>query len=91
MDRMTEFEKLCSEYKDNKNLIKEIESMNDTIKAAIIAEMNGAEKMSVGAFTATNKPRNNPCFDKDSLKKDHPDIFNKYYSVKLSNPVFTVR
>ena len=88
---MTEFEKLCSEYKDNKNLIKEIESMNDTIKAAIIAEMNGKEEMTVGAFKATNKAYTRTDIDKKRLEQEQPDIYKAYVKVTECAPRFQVR
>lgn len=36
---MTAFEKLCTEYRENKRLIEELTAMNDSIKADIIAIM----------------------------------------------------
>ena len=87
---MTEFEKLCAEYKENKNLIKELEEMNDTIKKAILTEMNGADTMTRGAYKASYTPQNRGDIDKPNLKKDHPDIYAAYWVVTPTKPVFRV-
>ena len=39
---MTDFEKKVNEYRENKRLMEELESINDAIKADIIAMMQGA-------------------------------------------------
>lgn len=39
---MTDFEQKVNEYRENKRLMEELESINDAIKADIIAMMHGA-------------------------------------------------
>ena len=88
---MTEFEKLCAEYKDNKNMIAELDNMNKAIRAAIIEEMDGKEEMSVGAFKATNKPYTRTDIDKKRLETEQPDIYKAYTKVTQCSPRFSVR
>lgn len=87
---MTEFEKLCAEYKENKNMIKELENMNAAIRAAILAEMGNADTMTRGCFTATNKPFTRTDIDKKRLETEKPDIYKAYLKT-ATFPRFVVR
>ena len=40
---MTKFETLCNEYRENKRMIEELEAMNDSLKADILAIMGDDE------------------------------------------------
>lgn len=52
---MTDFEKKVNEYRENKRLMEELESINDAIKADIIAMMQGAPEMVQGTAKAIYK------------------------------------
>lgn len=75
---MTNFETLCTEYRENKRLIEELESMNDTIKADILAIMGDRETVTEGATKATNKTVTSSRFDSTGFKKVYPDLFTEY-------------
>lgn len=75
---MTKFETLCNEYRENKRLIEELTSMNDSLKADIIAIMGDNDTMIKGAAKATNKTVISSRFDSSSFKKVHPDLFTEY-------------
>lgn len=75
---MSAFEKLCNEYRENKRLIEELEAMNDSIKADILAIMGNDEKHVEGAAKATNKTVVSSRFDSSGFKKEYPDLFTEY-------------
>ena len=75
---MGRFETLCTEYRENKRLIEELEAMNDSIKADILAIMGDAETMTEGATKATNKTVVSCRLDSSALKREKPDIFGQY-------------
>lgn len=75
---MTEFEKLCDEYRENKRLIEELTAMNDGLKADIIALMGDNDSMAQGASKATNKLICSVRFDSSAFKKVYPDLFMEY-------------
>lgn len=85
----TRFENLCDEYRENKRLIEELESMNDGIKAAILEIMDGQETMTQGASKATNKTVTSSRLDGKALERDKPEIF-KAYKVTSTYKRFTV-
>ncbi len=86
---MTQFETLCTEYRENKRLIEELEAMNDSIKADIIAIMGDRETVTEGATKATLKTVTSSRFDSSSFKKSHPALFDEY-STQTSYKRFTV-
>lgn len=86
---MTQFETLCTEYRENKRLIEELEAMNDSIKADIIAIMGDRETVTEGATKATLKTVTSSRFDSTGFKKSHPALFNEY-STQTSYKRFTV-
>ena len=45
---MTLFEEKVNEYRENKRLLEELEAMNESIKADIIAMMHGAPEIGTG-------------------------------------------
>ena len=72
---MTDFEKKVNEYRENKRLIEELESINDAIKADIIAMMQGAPEMVQGAAKAIYKDVSSVRLDSKLLKTLHPDVY----------------
>jgi len=86
---MSQFEKLCNEYRENKRLIEELEAMNDSIKTDILAIMGDRETVTEGAAKATNKTVSSSRFDSSSFKKVHPELFTEY-STPTTYKRFTV-
>ena len=86
---MKRFEILCNEYRGNKRMIEELEAMNDSLKADILAIMGDAETMTEGASKATNKTVTSSRLDSSAIKKELPDVFSKY-SKTTSYKRFTV-
>lgn len=86
---MSQFEKLCNDYRENKRLIEELEAMNDSIKSDILAIMGDRETVTEGAAKATNKTVSSSRFDSSSFKKVHPDLFTEY-STPTTYKRFTV-
>lgn len=75
---MTKFETLCNEYRENKRMIEELEAMNDSLKADILAIMGDDETRSEGAAKATNKTVTSSRLDTTAIKNELPDVFTKY-------------
>lgn len=86
---MTNFENLCTEYRENKRLIEELTAMNDSIKTAILEIMGDRETVIEGASKATNKTVTSSRFDSSEFKKEYPDLFTEY-STPTSYKRFTV-
>lgn len=74
---MTDFEKKVNEYRENKRLMEELESINDAIKADIIAMMQGAPEMVQGTAKAIYKDVSSVRLDSKLLQTAHPDIYAK--------------
>ena len=72
---MTDFEKKVNEYRENKRLMEELESINDAIKADIIAMMQGAPEMVQGTAKAIYKNVQSVRLDSKLLQAAHPDIY----------------
>lgn len=72
---MTDFEKKVNEYRENKRLMEELESINDAIKADIIAMMQGAPEMVQGTAKAIYKDVHSVRLDSKLLKTLHPDVY----------------
>lgn len=72
---MTDFEQKVNEYRENKRLMEELESINDAIKADIIAMMHGAPEMAQGTAKAIYKDVQSVRLDSKLLKTLHPDIY----------------
>lgn len=75
---MTEFEKLCNEYRENKRLGEELDKLNKELQKQIIALMNGLQEMQQGAAKATYKPAKHSTFDKKAFEKDFPGVYDNY-------------
>lgn len=74
---MTDFEQKVNEYRENKRLMEELESINDAIKADIIAMMHGAPEMVQGTAKAIYKDVQSVRLDSKLLQAVHPDIYAK--------------
>lgn len=72
---MIDFEKKVNEYRENKRLMEELESINDAIKADIIAMMQGAPEMVQGTAKAIYKDVQSVRLDSKLLKTLHPDVY----------------
>lgn len=72
---MSDFEKRVNEYRENKRLIEELETMNDSIKADIITMMHGASEMAQGTAKAIYKDVQSVRLDSKLLQAAHPDIY----------------
>ena len=86
---MSRFENLCNEYRENKRMIEELEALNDSLKAEILAIMGDDETHIEGAAKATNKTVVSSRLDSTAIKTDLPDIFSRY-STATSYKRFTV-
>lgn len=86
---MSKFETLCNEYRENKRLIEELEAMNDSIKADILAIMGERETVTEGAAKATNKTVTSSRFDSTGFKKSHPALYTEF-STTTAYKRFTV-
>lgn len=72
---MTKFETKINEYRENKRLIEELEAMNESIKADIIAMMQGAPEVVAGACKVMYKDVQSVRLDSKLLQAAHPDIY----------------
>lgn len=72
---MTDFEQKVNEYRENKRLMEELESINDAIKAEIIDMMQGAPEMVQGTAKAIYKDVQSVRLDSKLLKTLHPDVY----------------
>lgn len=72
---MTDFEQKVNEYRENKHLMEELESINDAIKADIITMMHGAPEMVQGTAKAIYKDVQSVRLDSKLLQAAHPDIY----------------
>lgn len=86
---MSKFETLCNEYRENKRLIEELEALNESLKANIIAMMGDRETVTEGATKATLKTVTSSRLDSKGIKADYPDIFTAY-STPTTYKRFTV-
>lgn len=72
---MTDFEQKVNEYRENKRLMEELESINDAIKADIINMMQGAPEVMAGACKVMYKDVQSVRLDSKLLQAAHPDIY----------------
>ena len=72
---MTDFEQKVNEYRENKRLMEELESINDVIKADIITMMHGAPEMVQGTAKAIYKDVQSVRLDSKLLQAALPDIY----------------
>lgn len=86
---MSKFETLCTEYRENKRLIEELEALNESLKADIITLMGDRETVTEGATKATLKTVTSSRLDSKGIKANYPDIFTAY-STPTTYKRFTV-
>lgn len=86
---MTLFEEKVNEYRENKRLLEELEAMNESIKADIIAMMQGAPEVVAGACKVMYKDVSSVRLDSKLLKTLHPDVYAECSS-KTSYKRFSV-
>lgn len=72
---MTLLEEKVNEYRENKRLLEELEAMNESIKADIIAMMQGAPEVVAGACKVMYKDVQSVRLDSKLLQAAHPDIY----------------
>lgn len=84
-----DFEELCDEFRENKRIIEELETYNDTIKANIIALMGDNDTMIQGAAKATYKTIVSNKFNTKAFKAEHAELYNTYCTETVSKR-FTV-
>ncbi len=75
---MSKFESMCSEYRENKRLIEELQALNEDLKAGILAIMGDRETVTEGAAKASNKTVTSSRLDSSALKAQAPDIFAQF-------------
>lgn len=78
---ISEFNKLCKEYRENKRLIEELEAMQDAIKSDILDIMGGRDVLIDGADKVTYKAIESRRLDSSKLKKEEPATYDKYSTV----------
>lgn len=72
---MTLFEEKVNEYRENKRLLEKLEAMNESIKADIIAMMQGAPEMAQGTAKTIYKDVQSVRLDSKLLKTLRPDVY----------------
>ena len=78
---ISEFNKLCKEYRENKRLIEELEAMQDAIKSDILDIMGDRDVLIDGSDKATYKEIESRRLDSTRLKKEEPATYEKYSTV----------
>ena len=78
---MTNFEKMCKEYRENKRMIEELTKMNDALKADILQYIGDNDVYIEGNNKVTNTVVITESLDKKELKNRYPNIV-----VELSHP-----
>ena len=78
---MTNFEKMCKEYRENKRMIEELTKMNDALNADILQYIGDNDVYIEGDNKVTNTVVITERLDTKELKNRYPNIF-----VELSHP-----
>lgn len=86
---MTKFEQLCTEYRENKRLIEELQAMNESLKNNIVEIMGDSETKIEGSTKAIYKTVESQRLDSATLKKEQLELYQKYVK-KTSYKRFTV-
>lgn len=86
---MTKFETLCTEYRENKRLIEELEAMNEDLKNNIIDIMGDQDTKIEGSTKAIYKTVESQRLDSTALKREQFELYQKYLT-KTSYKRFTV-
>ena len=72
---MTNFEKMCKEYRENKRMIEELTKMNDALKADILQYIGDNDVYIEGDNKVTNTVVITERLDTKELKNRYPNIF----------------
>ena len=86
---MTRFEQLCTEYRENKRMIEELQAMNEDLKNNIVEIMGDEETKIEGSTKAIYKTVQSRRLDSATLKKEQLELYQKYLK-KTSYKRFTV-
>lgn len=86
---MTKFEQLCTEYRENKRLIEELQAMNEELKSSIVEIMGDEETKIEGSTKASYKTVESQRLDSATLKKEQFELYQKYLK-KTNYKRFTV-
>ena len=86
---MTAFEEKVNEYREYKRLAEQAEQMRDSLRDEIIAMMQGAPEVVVGACKVMYKDVQSVRLDSKLLKTLHPDVYAECSS-KTSYKRFSV-
>lgn len=86
---MTKFEQLCTEYRENKRMIEELQAMNEDLKNNIVAIMGDEETKIEGSTKACYKTVESQRLDSAAFKKNQFELYQKYLK-KTSYKRFTV-
>lgn len=86
---MSKFEALCTEYRENKRMIEELQAMNEDLKNNIVAIMGDSETKIEGSTKATYKTVESQRLDSATLKKEQLELYQRYLK-KTSYKRFTV-
>lgn len=86
---MTKFETLCTEYRENKRFIEELQAMNEDLKSSIVEIMGDEETKIEGSTKAIYKTVESQRLDNAALKKDQSELYQRYLK-KTSYKRFTV-
>ena len=75
---MSKFEALCTEYRENKRIIEELQAMNEELKSSIVAIMGDSETKIEGSTKAIYKTVESQRLDSAALKKEQFELYQKY-------------
>lgn len=75
---MTRFETLCTEYRENKRMIEELQAMNENLKNNIVEIMGDEETKIEGSTKASYKTVESQRLDSATLKKEQFELYQKY-------------
>lgn len=75
---MSKFETLCTEYRENKRMIEELQAMNENLKNNILDIMGDKETKIEGSTKAIYKTVESQRLDSTALKKEQFELYQKY-------------
>lgn len=75
---MTKFETLCTEYRENKRIIEELQAINEELKSSIIEIMGDEETKIEGSTKAIYKTVQSQRLDSAALKKEQLKVYQRY-------------
>ena len=75
---MTNFEKLCQDYRAFKRTEEEAKKECERLKEEILAIMGGEEVHTEGFSKASYKCTLQSRFNQEEFKKDYPALFDRY-------------